>query len=123
VERGFFGTCSRKERPVEDGKLGSSGRIGDGNREEAGIFVVHVAKLEAVIRREGRNSQTLPVKEVLRYRQSDPWPLGRKRRVGHHIALERLHERDTRILAATAAVGPQLIIGFGLQCDAETLDA
>ena len=49
--------------------------------------------------------------------------LGRKCRVSHHVALERFHERDTRILAATAAVGPPLIIGFRLQCDAETLDA
>ena len=49
--------------------------------------------------------------------------MGRKRRIGHHVALERFDERDTRILAATAAVGPALIIGFRLQCDAETLDA
>ena len=47
----------------------------------------------------------------------------RKCRVGHHVALERFHERDTRILAAAAAVGPPLIIGFRLQCDAEPLDA
>src|ERR1019366_7714741 len=123
VERGFFRTSAGKERPMEDGEFGSSGWIRDGNRKETGIFVVHVAELEAVIRREGRDPQTLPVEEVLRYGQGDPWALGGKRRVRHHIAPERLHERDPSILAATAAVGTLLKIGCRLQCDAEPLDA
>ena len=63
------------------------------------------------------------MKQILRYGQGDPWADGRKRRVSHHVALEWLNKRDTRILAATAAVGLPLIIGFRLQCDAEPLDS
>ena len=63
------------------------------------------------------------MKQILRYGQGDPWAFGRKRRVSHHVTLERFDKRDTRILAAAAAVGPQLVIGFRLQRDAEPLDA
>ncbi len=63
------------------------------------------------------------MKQILRYGHGNPWADGRERRVSHHVALKRFDERDTRILAATAAVGPTLIIGFRLQCDAEPLDS
>jgi hypothetical protein len=36
--------------------------------------------------------------------------------------LERLYERDTRILTP-AASRPQFILSFGLQCDSKPLDA
>ena len=59
------------------------------------------------------------MEQVLRYCQSDSWTPGRKCRVSHQVALQRLHERDPGILAATTAIGPQLIVGFGLQRDAQ----
>jgi hypothetical protein len=120
--RGFLWTGAGKKRPVENGQLRLPGWIGNGDREEARVFVIHVVKFDTVIRTEGREPQTLPVEEVLRYSQGDPWHPGRKRRVGHYIALKRFYEGNTRILAATAAIGPALIIGFGLQRDAEPLD-
>ena len=75
------------------------------------------------IRAEGREPQTLPVEEVLREGQGNPRAFGRKRRVSHHVTLEVFAKSDPRILAASAAIRPQLIIRFGLQCDAEPLDA
>ena len=55
--------------------------------------------------------------------KGDARPPGRKRRIGHDVALKRLHEGDTRILAAAAAVWTPLIIGFWLKRNAEPLDA
>jgi hypothetical protein len=63
------------------------------------------------------------MEEVLRHGQGDAWTFGRIRRVSHDVTMERLHERDARILAATAAAGPTFIIGFRLQCDTEPLNA
>ena len=42
------------------------GWIGNGDGEEAGIFVIHVADFDALIRAKGREPQTLPVEEVRR---------------------------------------------------------
>ncbi len=67
--------------------------------------------------------QSLPVEQILRYGEGDPRALGRKCRVSHDVALQRLHECDTRILAATAAIRSPLIISFRLERNAETLDA
>ena len=97
--------------------------IGNGDGEEAGILVVHVDEIDAVIRTKGREPETLPVEQILRYGQGDPWAFGRKRRVRHHVALERFDKRDARIFAATTAVGPPLVVGFRLERDAEPLDA
>jgi hypothetical protein len=120
---GFLGTRAGEKGAMEHGHLHFPGVIGDGDGEEAGILVVHVNKIDAVIRSKSREPQSLPVKQILRYGHGNPWADGRERRVSHHIALKRFDERDTRILAATAAVGPTLIIGFRLQCDAEPLYA
>ena len=75
------------------------------------------------IRLKGREPQALPVEQILRHGQGDPRADGRKRRVSHHIVLERFDKRDARILAATAAVGPPLVISFRLQCNAKPLDS
>ena len=120
---GFLGPSAGEKRAMEDGQLHFPGVIGNGDREEAGILVVHVDEIDAVIRIKGREPQSLPVKQILRYRQGDPWADGRKRRVSHHVALEPFHERDARILAAAAAVGPPLVIRFRLQHNAEPLDS
>ena len=120
---GFLRTSAGEKRPVEDGHFRMPGWIRNGDGEQAGVFVVHVVEFDALIRAEAREPEALPVEQILRYCQGDPRALGRKCRVSHQVALQRLHERDPGILAATAAIGPQLIIGFGLQRDAQPLDA
>ena len=47
---GFLGTSTGEKGPVEDGHLHFPGVIGNGDREEAGILVVHVDEINAVIR-------------------------------------------------------------------------
>jgi hypothetical protein len=101
---------------------GCPGWIGNGDREEARIFVIHVVKFDTVIRAKGRESKALPVEEVLRYSQGDPWTFRRKRRVDYDLALKRFDKGDAGILATTAAIGPPLIVGFGFQRDAEPFD-
>src|ERR1700728_1498447 len=120
--RGFLGSRAGKKRPVQHGQFRLPGWIRNGGGEEAGIFVIHTGKLDAVIRAEGSEAQTLPMEEVLRLGQGNPWAVRGIRRVSHQVVLERLHESDARVLAA-AAVGPPLIVGFRLQCDAQPLDA
>jgi len=50
---------------VEDGQFRFPRWIRNGNGEEAGIFVIHVAEFDAVARSKGRQTQALPVKEAL----------------------------------------------------------
>ena len=119
---GFLGTRAGEKRAMEHGHLHFSGVIGYGDGEEAGILVVHVDEINAVVRREGRKPQPLPVDQIVRYGQGNPRADGRKRRVSHHVALQRFHECDARIFAATAAVRQPLVVGLRLQCDAEPLD-
>ena len=69
---GFLGTSAGEKRAMEDGQLHFPGVIGNGDGEEAGILVVHVDEIDAVIRLKGREPQTLPVKQILRYGQGDP---------------------------------------------------
>jgi hypothetical protein len=59
---GFFWTSAGKQRPVEDGQFRFAGWIRNGNGEEAGIFVIHIAEFDAVARSKGRQTQALPVK-------------------------------------------------------------
>ena len=66
VAGGFLRTSAGEKRPVKHGQLRMPGWIRNGDGEEAGIFVIHVAEFDAVIRTKGREPQTLPVEEVLR---------------------------------------------------------
>jgi hypothetical protein len=52
------------------------GRIRNGDGKYAGIFVIHVAGIDAMIRRKGREPYALPVKEILGYCPRDPWTSG-----------------------------------------------
>ena len=45
VAGGFLGTGAGKERPVEHGQFRLPGWIRDGDGEEAGVFVIHVADI------------------------------------------------------------------------------
>ena len=63
------------------------------------------------------------MEEILRYGQGNSRPMVRECRVRHNVVFKRFHECDARILATTAAVGPQLIISFRLQGDTEPLHA
>ena len=62
----FLRTSPGKERPVEDRHCRLPIRIGNGDGEDAGILIVHAVELDAFIRAEGREPQTLPVEQVLR---------------------------------------------------------
>jgi len=73
---GLLRTSAGQERPVEDGQLRVPGWIGNGDGEEAGVFVVHVGEFDALVRAEIREPQALPTEQVLRHRESDPWALG-----------------------------------------------
>jgi hypothetical protein len=76
VASSFLGTSAGEKRPMEHGQFRVSGWIRNGDREEAGVFVIHVCEFDALIRAEIREPQALPVEQVFRYRQSDPWATG-----------------------------------------------
>ena len=70
-------TRAREQRPVQDGEFRPPGWIGDGDREETGILVVHAVGVDAgVVVRECREPQALPVEEVLRYGEGDARAFG-----------------------------------------------
>src|SRR5580692_7260017 len=118
----FLCVSAGKKRPVEDGQFWMSGRIGNGDRKEAGVFIVHVAEIDALAVAKCREPQALPAEEILRDSQGDSWASRRKRRVAHDVSLARFQECDSRIFATTADIGLLFIIGFRLQRDAEALD-
>src|SRR5271166_1324582 len=68
---GFLRTSAAKKRPVQDGHFRMPGRIGNSNREHAGVLVVHAVEFNALIRAEAREPYALPVEEVLRCGQGD----------------------------------------------------
>jgi hypothetical protein len=123
VAGGLLGTSSGKQRPVEEREFRFPGWVRNGDREYAGVFVIHLAGIDATIRRKGRQPHALPVEEVLRYCPGDPGASGRERCVSHDVTLQRFHESNTRIFAASAAIRAPLIIGFRLKRDAQPLDA
>ncbi len=63
------------------------------------------------------------MEEILGVCQRDSWTVGRKRRIGHDVAVERFDVGDPWVFTASATVGSTLIIGLGLKRDAEPLDA
>ena len=63
VARLFFWTRSWKERPVQNGHFGMPGRIRNGDREQTGVFVVHIVQFNSLIRTKTRQSQTPPVEK------------------------------------------------------------
>src|ERR1017187_1360397 len=69
----FLRTSSGEERPVQDRQCWLSRWIRNGDRKDAGIFVVHAVELNALIRQEGNQPQALPMEQVLRYGQGDSW--------------------------------------------------
>jgi hypothetical protein len=119
---GFLRTGAGEKRPMNDGQLHLPGMIGYGDGEEAGVLVIHMDEINAIIRFEGSEAQTFPVKQILRYGQRDPWADRGKRRVSHHIALEPFYEGDTRVLATAAAGRSKFVIRVRLERDAEPLD-
>src|SRR5271165_3887102 len=119
----FLGTGAGEKRPMNDGQLHLSGMIGNRDGEEAGVLVIHMDEINAIIGFEGSEAQTLPVKQILRCGQRYPWADRGKRRVSHHIALEPFYEGDTRVLATAAALRSKFVIRFRLERDAEPLDS
>jgi hypothetical protein len=47
---GLFGTSAGEKRTVEDGQFRVPGWIGNGDGEEAGVFVVHFGEFDALVR-------------------------------------------------------------------------
>ena len=119
----FLRASAGKERAMDDCELRVSGWIGDGDGKKAGIFVIYIIQSDVVKRSKCRKSQTLPVEEVPRVSEGDARTLRRICCVGHDVAPEWFYKGDARVLATTTAVGPSLIIGFGLEGNAEPLDA
>ena len=54
-----------KKRPVEHAELRVPGGIRNGDGEEAGIFVIHVADVDALIQPKGREPQRCQWKRSL----------------------------------------------------------
>jgi hypothetical protein len=52
------------------------GWIRNGDWEQAGVFVVHVVKFNALIRSKVCQPKTPPMEEVVRYCQCDSWAAG-----------------------------------------------
>ncbi len=123
VARRFLRTSSGKEGSVQDGQCRLSRWIGNRDGEYAGILIVHVIEIDAVIRAKPGEPQTAPVEQVLRYSEGDSGSFARQRGVSHHVAAERLDERDARVLTTTSAVRKPLVIGFRFQSKAKSLDA
>ena len=71
----FLWTSAGKKWPVEHGQFRVPGGIRNGDRKEAGIFVIHVAQFDAVPRSKGGKPQALPVEEILRWARAmrGPW--------------------------------------------------
>ena len=64
VAGGFLRSGAGEKRPVEHAELRMPGGIRNGDGEEAGIFVIHVADVDALIQPKGREPQALPVEEI-----------------------------------------------------------
>ena len=120
---GFLGTGAGKKRTVKEGQLHFPCVIGNGDREDAGVLVVHMDKINALKGFKSRQSDPLPVKQILRHRQGNPGSTRRKRRVRHDVMPERLDKGNAGILAAPASVRFPLVISFRLKHNAETFDS
>ena len=72
VADGFLRTSSDEKRAMKHGELHFAGVIGNGNREKAGILVVHVDEIDIVIRSKGREPESFPVQQIFRNSQCDP---------------------------------------------------
>ena len=62
---GFFGARTGEERAMQQGHLHLSAVIRNSDGEEAGILVVHVDEIDAVVGSEGRKPEPLPMKQIL----------------------------------------------------------
>ena len=58
---GFLRTSAGEKRSMEHGQLHFPGVIGNGDGEDAGILVVHMDEINAVIWCKGRQPDPLPV--------------------------------------------------------------
>ena len=81
VAGGFLRPGPGKERPVEHAEFRVPGWVRNSDGEEAGILVIHIVDLNAVIDTVGRKPQALPVEQVFRQGQGDAGSLDGKCRV------------------------------------------
>ena len=120
---GLLRPSTGEKRPVEDGQFRVPGWIRNGDGKEAGVFIVHIGEFDALPTGRSSRARGASSGKDPPIRPARSVGLGRKCRVGHHVAPERFHERDPRILAPALAAGLQLIVGFRFQCDAKPLDS
>lgn len=119
---GLLWASSSEKRSVEHAQFHMPGGVRYCNGKQACVFVVYTAQFHAVPMGIGCEPETVPVKEVVRLGQCDPWSPIRKRGVRHDVALEWLHVCDAWIFTP-ATTGTTLVISFGLQCNAKPFGA
>ena len=66
MTNGFLWASARKKRAVQESEFRMPGWIWNSNRKEAGVLVIHVAALDAMVTTKGREPETFPVEQVLR---------------------------------------------------------
>ncbi len=120
---GFFGTRTGKKRTMQESHLHFSAVAGNRDRKEAGVLVVHMDEIDALIRSKGGETEAFPMHQILRNGEGNPRANRRECRIGHHVALKGGDERDAWILAASAAMRRPLVIGFRLERNAQPLDS
>src|ERR1700692_4699997 len=79
-------------------------------------------EIDSAIRSEACEPDSLPMTQIDRHRQRDPWADRRKGGVCHHIAPQRFDERDAGILTAPAAVGSAFVVRLRLERNTKPLD-
>ena len=70
----MVGSSAGKKRSVQHGHLHFSSMIRHRDGKEAGVLVIHVDEINAVIRRKWSKPQTPPVKQVFRDGPGDARP-------------------------------------------------
>ena len=61
---GFLRTSAREKRSMEHGQLHFPSMIGHGGREDAGVLIVYVDEIDAVIWCEGSQPNPLPIERI-----------------------------------------------------------
>ena len=118
----FFRTRSRKQWPVHERNGGLTGGVRNQRGKHASVLVVHVIKSDAIVGMKGCKADPTPLEQIIGDGDCDSRTAARKRRVRHHVMLQRLDISDARILASPAVLG-QFVVGLRLQSHAHAFDA
>ena len=61
---------------MKEGHLHLSAMIGNRNGKKAGVLVVHMDEIDAFVRSKGGEAESLPMEQIFRDGEGDPWPMG-----------------------------------------------